>query len=120
MANAPGLLAGVWPVQTASAAGPGFVVDEAALQVRWQHQPLGLTGVEFRLLRLLLSRPGQVLERGRLLDEVHDGDLRDVSDRVIDSHIKNLRKKIERVRPEGSGIVSVYGVGYRMELSGTG
>ena len=115
MANAPGLLAGVWPVQTASAAGPGFVVDEEALQVRWQHQPLGLTGVEFRLLRLLLSRPGQVLERGRLLDEVHDGDLRDVSDRVIDSHIKNLRKKIERVRPEGSGIVSVYGVGYRME-----
>lgn len=96
----------------------GFVVDEPALQVRWQRQPLGLTAVEFRLLRLLLSRPGQVLERSRLLDEVHEGDLRDVSDRVIDSHIKNLRKKIERLRPEGSGIVSVYGVGYRMELPG--
>lgn len=93
----------------------GFSVDEAGMQVRWAGQSLSLTPVEFRLLRLLLSRPGQVFERSRLLDELHS-DSRDVSDRVIDSHIKNLRRKIDRCRPEGSGIVSVYGVGYRMEL----
>ena len=97
----------------------GFQVDTPGMLVLWRKQSLGLTAVEFRLLRLLLSRPGQVFERARLLEELHS-DQRDVSDRVIDSHIKNLRRKIDRHRPEGSGIVSVYGVGYRMELPAAG
>ena len=91
-----------------------FVVDEPGQRILWQQQPLNLTPVEFRLLRLLLSRPGHVFARARLLDAAHQ-DERDVSDRAVDSHVKNLRKKIEAVRPEGSGISSVYGVGYRFE-----
>ncbi len=50
----------------------------------------------------------------KLLDTLYE-DFRDVSDRVIDSHVKNLRRKLDKHRPQGSGIVSVYGVGYRFD-----
>ncbi len=66
------------------------------------------------MLRLLLSRPGRVFSRAQLLDNVHS-EMRDVSDRAIDSHIKNLRRKIQAVEPDSDCIVSVYGVGYRFD-----
>ncbi len=83
--------------------------------VRWHGQALALTPVEFRLLQLLMARPGQVFSRARLLDHVHQ-DLRDVSDRAIDSHIKNLRRKLEAAGVSGYALVAVYGVGYRLEV----
>jgi two-component system, OmpR family, response regulator BaeR len=89
-------------------------VDEQALRIAWRGQWLPLTPVEFRMLRQLLSQPGRVFSRGHLLDSLHD-DLRDVSDRAIDSHVKNLRRKIQAVEPGMDCIVSVYGVGYRFE-----
>jgi two-component system response regulator BaeR len=46
---------------------------------------------------------------------VHN-DLRDVSDRAIDTHVKNLRRKIEAVEPSCDCIASVYGVGYRVDV----
>jgi two-component system response regulator BaeR len=82
--------------------------------IRYQGQALPLTPLEFRLLALLLSRPSHVFPRARLLDEVHD-DLRDVSDRAIDSHIKNIRRKVEHAGVDPTCIASVYGVGYRFE-----
>jgi len=91
-----------------------FAVDEARQQINWRGQPLPLTPVEFRLMRQLMSRPGQVFARARLLDTVHE-DLRDVSDRAIDSHIKNLRRKLEQAGTGEAGISSVYGVGYRFD-----
>jgi two-component system response regulator BaeR len=93
-----------------------FVVNEARQQIEWRGQPLPLTPLEFRLLRRLLSRPGHVFVRARLLDSVHE-DLRDVSDRAIDSHIKNLRRKLEQAGAVEAGISSVYGVGYRFDDS---
>ncbi len=100
------------------AAVPAFTVDEAGQRVLWDGLPLALTPVEFRLFRLLLSRPGHVWRRARLLDEVHQ-DFRDVSDRAVDSHIKNLRRKIDHACPalaaQGQGITSVYGMGYRFD-----
>jgi len=92
----------------------GFVVDEARQQISWRGQPLPLTPVEFRLMRQLMSRPGQVFARARLLDTLHE-DQRDVSDRAIDSHIKNLRRKLEQAGTGEAGISSVYGVGYRFD-----
>jgi two-component system response regulator BaeR len=89
-------------------------VDEVGLRIRWQDQWLPLTPVEFRILRLLLTRPGRVFSRAQLLDSVHQ-DMRDVSDRAIDSHVKNLRRKIQAVKPSFENIVSVYGVGYRFD-----
>ena len=91
-----------------------FAVDEARQQINWRGQPLPLTPVEFRLMRQLMSRPGQVFARAQLLDTVHE-DLRDVSDRAIDSHIKNLRRKLEQAGTGDAGISSVYGVGYRFD-----
>jgi two-component system response regulator BaeR len=101
--------------------GPGarapqaWHVDEVGHRISWQGQWLPLTPVEFRMLRLLLTRPGRAFSRAQLLDSVHT-EMRDVSDRAIDSHVKNLRRKIQAVEPTFENIVSVYGVGYRFDL----
>ena len=92
-----------------------LAADDASLSIRCHGQLLPLTPVEFRLLRLLMSRPGHVFSRARLLDHLHH-DLRDVSDRVIDSHIKNLRRKLDTAGAVGHNVASVYGVGYRFEI----
>lgn len=92
-----------------------WVVDDTQLRISWRGQWLNLTPLEFRMLRLLLNQPGRVFSRAQLLDSAH-ADLRDVSDRAIDSHIKNLRKKIQAIEPKADCISSVYGVGYRVDL----
>ena len=95
--------------------GGGFAVDEAGQRISCQGQNLVLTPVEFRLLRQLLQHPGRVFERAQLLDLIH-ADFRDVSDRVVDSHIKNIRRKLAALVPARECIASVYGVGYRLDL----
>jgi two-component system, OmpR family, response regulator BaeR len=92
----------------------GFRVDESAQRIAWQEHWLPLTAVEFRLLRQLVSRPGHVFSRQALLEGIHE-DFRDTTDRAVDSHVKNLRRKIAKVRPAGSAIASVYGMGYRFD-----
>jgi two-component system response regulator BaeR len=96
-----------------------WAIDEAGLRIAWRGQGLALTPVEFRMLRLLLSRPGRVFSRQQLLDSVH-GEMRDVSDRAIDSHIKNLRRKLAAAEPDFDCIASVYGVGYRFDAPEAG
>ena len=91
-----------------------WAVDEKGQRISWRDHWLQLTPVEFRMLRLLLTRPGRVFSRAQLLDSVH-ADFRDVSDRAIDSHIKNLRRKIQMVEAESDCIASVYGIGYRFD-----
>jgi two-component system response regulator BaeR len=67
------------------------------------------------MFRTLLARPGRVFSRDQLLASVH-GSQRDTSDRAIDSHIKNLRKKVQAVEPGRECVASVYGVGYRFDM----
>ncbi len=98
-------------------AATGLRVHEGQQIITWQEKNLGLTGVEFRLLQLLMLRPGQVFSRARLLDQLHD-DCRDVSDRAVDSHIKNIRRKLDAAGATEQTVVSVYGVGYRFEAMG--
>jgi two-component system response regulator BaeR len=98
----------------AAVASHGFRVDDNALRIAWEEHWLPLTPLEFRLFKRLLSRPGHVFSRNALLESVHE-DFRDTTDRAIDSHIKNLRRKVGKVRPQGSAIVSVYGMGYRFD-----
>ncbi|MEZ5728174.1 MAG: winged helix-turn-helix domain-containing protein [Burkholderiaceae bacterium] len=62
----------------------------------------------------LATQPGRVLSRAQLLDALHD-DPRETSDRAVDSHVKNLRRKLIAVDAPAECIVSVYGVGYRFE-----
>jgi two-component system response regulator BaeR len=99
---------------TRAQAQPAWCIDEIGHRISWQGRWLPLTPVEFRMLRLLLTRPGRAFSRAQLLDSVHS-ELRDVSDRAIDSHVKNLRRKIQAVEPAFENIVSVYGVGYRFD-----
>ncbi len=92
-----------------------WAVDEASFRIRWRSEWLNLTRIEFMMLRLLLSRPGRVYSRAQLLATVHDSQ-RDISDRAIDTHVKNLRKKIQAVEADCDCIASVYGVGYRFDV----
>ena len=89
-------------------------IDEESMRIIWQGQALPLTTVEFRILNLLIKRAGRVFSRSQLLDCVYD-DLHEVNDRTIDSHIKNIRRKIQTVDPTNDSISSIYGVGYRFE-----
>ena len=75
---------------------------------------LGLTAVEYALLRLMADSPGRILSRAQLMERVYK-DYRVVSERTIDSHIKKLRKKIAAVDKELELVHSVYGVGYKVE-----
>jgi two-component system response regulator BaeR len=75
---------------------------------------LDLTPAEFRLLQTLAQTPGRVYSRAQLLDHLHD-DGRAITDRAVDSHIRNLRRKLESVAPASDPIRSVYGMGYAWE-----
>ena len=92
----------------------GFRIDEGGRRIACGDDWLQLTPQEYRLLRKLLSRPGQVFTRDDLLAAADEGS-KGASGRAIDSHVKNLRRKIEPLLPRGSGIAAVYGAGYRFD-----
>ena len=99
----------------ASPAGPTRLdIDEDSQRIAIGGQRLDLTPTEYRLLRLLASHPGRIYSRNQILDLAYSQD-QEVSDRIIDSHVKNIRKKIGTVLPDHDVIHSVYGVGYRFE-----
>jgi len=79
--------------------------------VAWKGVPFHLTPSEFDLLLMLVRRPGQTLTREQLLDNLYGGAASSV-DRSIDSHIKNLRRKLNLASDENL-IETIYGVGYR-------
>ena len=95
-------------------AGPGLEIDADARQARLAGKSLDLTPKEFKLLQVLTAKPGRVFSRGQLLDSLYDDNL-DVSERAIDSHLKNLRKKLALALPEAEPIRSIYGVGFVFE-----
>jgi len=78
---------------------------------------VALTAVEMRLLELLMAHPGRIFSRDQLMDQAYP-DHRLVSDRTIDSHIKNLRRKLSELAPEQHFVRSVYGAGYKYEPHG--
>ena len=92
------------------AGGPAFQVDRESLRILHQGAAVPLTPVEFRLLAELIEHPDRVYSRQQLLDFAHE-DQRDINDRTVDSHIKNIRRKL----PVADCLQSVYGVGYRFE-----
>ena len=100
---------------SAPASGNPFDIDEKAMRIAVNGQRLDLTPTEYRLLKMLSSQPGRVFSRTQLLDQCYfEG--QEVFDRAIDSHVKNLRKKVAGALPDRDVIHSVYGVGYRFEL----
>jgi two-component system response regulator BaeR len=93
----------------------GLVLDESTHHAELDGRPLDLTPVEFRLLLALASTPGRVFGRERLLERLYE-DHRVVTDRTVDAHVKNLRRKLEEIRPGEELVRSIYGVGYKLEL----
>ena len=91
-----------------------LIIDENAFQVRYGDKLLELTPAEFRLLKFMSDNSGTVFSRDQLLDILYD-DHRVVTDRTIDSHVKNLRRKLESLDDEKTFIRSIYGLGYRWD-----
>jgi two-component system response regulator BaeR len=90
-------------------------IDEPARTVRIKSQALDLTPTEYSLFAAMAKRPGTIYSRAQLLD-LASRDSLDVTDRAIDTHIKNLRRKLAAVIPDVDVIHSVYGLGYRVDL----
>jgi len=95
-------------------AGP-LKIDTGARQVMLDDESVALTAREFDLLLHFVRHPGQVFSRAKLLDSVwgygHDG-----YEHTVNSHINRLRAKIEPNPSEPSLIVTVWGVGYKLDL----
>lgn len=88
-------------------------LDRERYEVTVNQQPLSLTPKEFQLLEVMMRTPGRVFTRAQLLQLAYADD-NDVSDRVIDSHLKNLRRKLNGMLPDKELIQAIYGVGYKL------
>lgn len=93
---------------------PLIEIDAEIWRAKIRGQRLELTPKEFKLLQALAAKPGRVFSRSRLLDLLYEDNL-EVSERAVDSHMKNLRKKLSQAQPERELIHSVYGVGFVFE-----
>ncbi len=89
-----------------------LIIDTNKYEVYRNQKLINLTPTEFRMLVLLSQTPGQVFSRGQLLERVQ-GNSFEGYDRTIDSHIKNLRQKIEANPEKPQYILTVFGVGYK-------
>jgi two-component system response regulator BaeR len=98
----------------AAAQDSGLALDDAAYKATLAGKDLGLTAVEYQLLKVLAAQPGRIFTRDQLMSSMYR-DERVVSDRTVDSHIKKIRRKIAGAAPEREIIHSLYGVGYKYE-----
>jgi two-component system response regulator BaeR len=87
-------------------------IDDLKFEARLDGNELGLTQVEFALLKTLSTTPGRVFSRDQLMNVMYS-DYRVVSDRAVDTHVKNLRRKLALATEGEEMIESVYGLGYR-------
>jgi len=89
-------------------------LDFTRAEVRRGGKAVEITALEFKLLAALIRHRGRVLSRDKLLDEVWGRGVF-VTGRVIDTHVTNLRKKIEPEPAEPRYLISVRGIGYRFD-----
>ena len=89
-------------------------VDFARAQVRTADGCVDLTPIELGMLQLLLRNPGRVVSREHVIDGVWGHDVF-VTDRVVDTHVMKLRRKVEADPSRPRHIISVRGLGYRYE-----
>lgn len=103
------------PAQSNNEAVARLVIDHSAHTATFDGVLLDLTRVELRLLDTLASAPGRVFSRDQLLDRLYP-DRRIVTDRTVDSHVRNLRRKLAQASAADDPIQSLYGVGYKWQL----
>ena len=90
-----------------------IMIDTNKRLVRRGDWNIELTPIEFDILRVMAENPGRVYSRMQLLDKVQ-GDAYEGYERTVDSHIKNLRKKLELDPEHPRYIITIYGVGYKL------
>jgi DNA-binding response OmpR family regulator len=91
-------------------------IDETSFQVSIDHTNINLTKKEFELLSTLATYPNQVFTREHLLERCWGFDYIG-DDRTVDAHIKRLRAKCDEIEHPGWQIVTIWGVGYKMEVT---
>jgi len=87
-------------------------LDEGRLCVSLSNQSVNLTLIEFNLFRLLYNNPRRTFTRQNIIDTIYN-DYRIVSEQTVNSHIRNLRRKLSQISPDHDLVYSIYGVGYR-------
>jgi len=87
-------------------------LNNQTLEITFLNNHISLTALEFALFKLLHNNPSRIYSRDQILNLAYP-DMRDISDRAIDTHIKKIRKKIKLLDIESDVIESVYGAGYR-------
>jgi len=90
-----------------------LVLDAARLSVRRGDEPIDVTPTEFQILATLARHPGRVFTRSQLLDAARGTDA-EAYERAIDSHVKNIRRKLERDPHAPHYLETVYGIGYKL------
>jgi two-component system response regulator BaeR len=97
-------------------AAEALTLDSQGLRAHLHGQSLQLTAKEFDLLRTLAAHPGRVYSRSQLLELVY-ANVANASERSVDSHVKNLRRKFASIDLTHDWIRSIYGVGFALEMS---
>jgi len=92
--------------------GNEVAMDESRMEVRISGKPIDLTKTEFQLLATLARQPGRVFTRAQLLDAVRGTEI-DSYERAIDTHVKNIRRKLEPDPHDPAYVLTVYGAGYK-------
>lgn len=93
-----------------------LTLDAERIEVAWSGQSVTVTVTEFRMLEALTDRPGIVLSRGAILERIR-GDTA-VAERIIDTYVRRLRRKLEALEPGFDRIETVVGAGYRWKTDG--
>jgi two-component system catabolic regulation response regulator CreB len=94
-------------------AGAPFEVDDERKTIRYRGRALDLSRTEYRLLKVLVERPGRVFSRDELMARAWD-DPAAAFDRTVDAHVKMLRAKLREIAPEDDPIVTHRGLGYSL------
>ena len=90
-----------------------LVIDKEKFTVERNGKPISLTPTEFNILEVLASSPDRVFSRMQLMEKAQGGYSFEGYERTIDTHVRNLRKKLELNAAKPTYILTVYGIGYK-------
>jgi len=89
-----------------------LTIDQPRMRASRKGRPIELTATEFQLLAALARQPGRVFTRAQLLDAVRGSEIESY-ERAIDTHVKNIRRKLEADPHDPAYVLTVYGAGYK-------
>ena len=101
------------PATHAPAAARGFAIDDERKRILFHGKLLDLSRIEYRLLKVLVERPGRVFSRDELMERAWD-DPTASFDRTVDAHVKTLRAKLREIDADADPIQTHRGMGYSL------